>query len=127
MSTASVLLITNIPTPYRIPLLNELHTQLAQLGIRFKVVFAALGYPRRQWAIDMAECTFSWEVLKSRRLISPNPESAAFMYSGLGAVLDAEPEAVVVVGGFSLATMRIWLRSLFRKTRDIMWSGAIDR
>lgn len=35
-----VLLITNIPTSYRIPLFNGLNAQLARLGIGFKVIFA---------------------------------------------------------------------------------------
>lgn len=127
MSEPTVLLITNIPTPYRIPLFNELNAQLAAQGIGFKVVFAALGYPRRKWAIDMTECAFSWQVLNGKRLPSRDPESAVFTYSGLWRILDAEPDALVIVGGFSLATMRVWLRSFYRKTRYIIWSGAIDR
>lgn len=122
-----VIVITNIPTPYRIPLFNELNAQLAALGISFKVVFAALGYPRRKWDIDMTQCLFPWEVLNSGRLSLRDPEGALFTYSGIGRVLAAEPDAVVIVGGFSLATTRLWLRSLFRRTRYLIWSGAIHR
>jgi glycosyltransferase involved in cell wall biosynthesis len=122
-----VLLVTNIPTPYRIPLFNELYAQLAARGIAFKVVFAALGYPRRKWQVDMTQCRFPWETLANRRLPSRNPESAVFLYSGLGRVLRAEPRAVVIVSGFSLATTRLWFRSLFRRTRYLIWSGAIER
>ena len=84
MPKSRVVIITNIPTPYRIPLFNELNAQLAREGIGFKVVFAALGYPRRKWEIDMAQCTFAWEVLSRGRVPSRNPESAVFLYSGLG-------------------------------------------
>jgi glycosyltransferase involved in cell wall biosynthesis len=119
------LLITNIPTPYRIPLFNELNTQLAREGIGFKVVFAALGYPRRKWSIDMAQCAFEWEVLNSGRLPSRDPESAVFTYSGLGRILRAESHLLVIVSGFSLASTRIWLRSFFRRTPYLIWSGAI--
>lgn len=122
-----VLLVTNIPTPYRIPLFNELHAQLSALGISFKVVFAALGYPRRKWEIDMTQCTFPWEVLQSGRFSSHDPESALFTYSGLGRILAAEPDTLVIVGGFSPATSRLWLRSLFSRTTYLIWSGAIPR
>ena len=122
-----VLLITNIPTPYRIPLFNELNAQLAALGIAFKVVFAALGYPRRKWEIDTKQFSFPWEVLNSGRFAAHNPESAMFTYSGLGRVLRSEKDALIIVAGFSLATTRIWLRSLFRRTNYLIWSGAIER
>jgi glycosyltransferase involved in cell wall biosynthesis len=122
-----VLLITNIPTPYRIPLFNELNAQLAKEGIAFKVIFAALGYPRRKWAIDMAHCSFAWEVLNSGRVPSRNPEKAMFTYSGLGRVLRAEKDALIILGGFSLATTRVWLRSFLGRTRYLIWSGAIER
>lgn len=122
-----VLLVTNIPTPYRIPLFNELNAQFAALGISFKVVFAALGYPRRKWEIDMTQCSFPWEVLHSGRFFARNPESAMFTFSGLGRVLSAEHGAVVIVAGFSLATTRLWLRSLLRRTKYLIWSGAVHR
>lgn len=122
-----VLLVTNIPTPYRIPLFNELNAQLAGLGISFKVVFAALGYPRRKWEIDMTQCSFSWEVLNRGRLRSRDAESALFTYPGLGGILRGEKDAIIIVGGFSFATIRLWLRSFFRRTRYLIWSGAIDR
>jgi len=122
-----VVLITNIPTPYRIPLFNEIHAQLARVGIGFKVVFAALTYARRKWAIDMAECRFQWEVLAAGRLPSRSPESAVFTYAGLGRVLRAHSGALCIVSGFSLATTRLWLRSFFRPTPYLIWSGAIER
>jgi glycosyltransferase involved in cell wall biosynthesis len=127
MKKHQVLLITNIPTPYRIPLFNELNSQLDAQGISFKVVFAALTYPRRKWAIEMSQCTFPYVVLNSRRLMSKNPESAIFTYYGLGQILRDNPNALLITSGFSLATIRIYLRSLYRRTNYLIWSGAINR
>ncbi len=122
-----VLLITNIPTPYRIPLFNEINRQLLARGIAFKVVFAALGYARRKWQIDMAQCSFPWAVLGGGRVPSRNPESAMFTYSGLGRLLRSDPHALYVVGGFSVATTWLRLAALLRRTRYYIWSGAIER
>ncbi len=55
-----ILLITNIPNRYRIPLFNELNRQLKERDIKLKVVFGALGYDRRKWKIDMNECHFDY-------------------------------------------------------------------
>ena len=38
------LLVTNIPTPYRVPLFNVVHDELSKKDIHFKVIFAVLGY-----------------------------------------------------------------------------------
>jgi len=52
----NVLLITNIPTPYHIPLFIELNRQLKELGIEFKaLLFGARGYARRKWIMEEKE------------------------------------------------------------------------
>ena len=48
----TILVNTNIPTPYRIPLFNELDRLLDENGMKLKLVFAALGYSWRKWRID---------------------------------------------------------------------------
>ena len=120
-----VLLITNIPTPYRIPLFNVLHDELAKRGIGFKVIFGALGYARRQWHIDMDDCVFSYEVLPTTPLHFADPEHSSFTYRGLFRILRRENPGVVITSGFSLATTKLWLRSFTHHTRYIIWSGAI--
>ena len=75
-----ILLITNIPTPYRIPLFNELKEQLERKGLELKVVFGALGYSRRKWAVDMSQCKFEYEVLPSKNLYFSDSEKSSFTY-----------------------------------------------
>lgn len=119
------LVITNIPTPYRLPLFNELRRQLEAQGIALKVVFAATGYAKRRWHIDFDSCAFDYEVLQSRSVVVPGAESASFDYPGLGALLRRErPDAIVIIG-YSPGTVKLWLRSFFRNTPYIIWSGAI--
>lgn len=123
MKTA--LVIMNIPTPYRVPLFNELARQLAAYGYRLRVVFGASGYSRRQWAIDPADFRFDYEVLPSRTFVIGRSESASFTYPGLSALLASTRPAAVVVIGYSIATLKLWLRSLLRPTPYIIWSGTI--
>jgi glycosyltransferase involved in cell wall biosynthesis len=123
----NVLVISNIPTPYRIPLFNELNAQLGRLGIGFKVVFGALGYARRRWEIDMSQCEFAWEVLPAKKLPLTDPERAVFTYPGLGCALRRDKPSLVIANGFSIASTKIWLRSWFRHTPYLIWSGAVNR
>jgi len=120
-----VLLITNIPTPYRIPLFNVLHSELRDRDITFKVIFGALGYHRRQWRIDMQECLFPYDVLPTAHLRSPDPEGSRFTYRGLWGVIQQEQPGVIVTNGFSIGTTKLWFRSFNQPTAYIIWSGAI--
>jgi glycosyltransferase involved in cell wall biosynthesis len=100
--------------------------QLAQAGLDFRVAFAAEGYARRKWEIDMADCTFDTVLLDSRTVaLGGNVERTLFGYGGLSQVLNDYRPDVVIVSGFSLATVKVWWRSLFRKTAFLIWSGSI--
>lgn len=125
MTQNKALLVTNIPTPYRLPLFNELRRQLEARGIALKVVFAATGYAKRRWQIDFGSCAFDYEVLPSRSVVAPGAESASFDYPGLGALIRREQPGAIVIIGYSPGTMKLWLRSFFTHTPYIIWSGAI--
>lgn len=120
-----VLIVTNIPTPYRIPLFNEVATQLAAAGYDLKVAFAAAGYSRRQWQIDMSGCRFAHEILQSRAFRLFGSESASFTYPGLSGLLRRERPDVTVITGFSLGTVKLWMRRAVEHTNYVIWSGAI--
>lgn len=122
----SAFLVTNIPAPYRIPLFNEIHSQLESRNIRFEVLFAALTYPRRKWKVDMTECQFRWKVLDSPRLPTRNPEKAVFTYGGMSRHLQSSGKSITVVSGFSLATLRLWFRAKVSRQPYLIWSGAIN-
>lgn len=121
-----VLLITNIPTPYRIPLFNEINKQLGELGIGFKVLFGARGYARRKWVIDEKEFEFEYQFLPSKNLFEGHEERSSFTYTGLYKIINHENPDVTITSGFSIATTKLWLRSFFKDTPYLIWSGAID-
>lgn len=121
-----ILLITNIPTPYRIPLFNELSRQLESKGLKLKVVFGALGYPRRKWQVSMSECQFDYEVLSSKNINYDDLEKVSFTYSGLYRIISRENPSVIITNAFSLASMKLWLLSFLKDIPYIIWSGAIN-
>ena len=120
-----VILLTNIPTPYRVALFNVLNQELTDRGFVFKVIFGAVGYARRQWQIDMKDCRFPYDVLTTTALRFSDPEQSSFTYNGLFRMLRRERPDVIITNGFSIATTKLWFRSFLRPTRYLIWSGAI--
>ncbi len=125
-SKKNVLIITNIPNPYRIPLFNELNKQLENKGLHLKVLFGALGYERRKWIVNMDECEFDFKVLPSKTIRYSDNEKISFTYAGLYRILSQESPIVTITNAFSIATTKLWLRSWFKKTPYIIWSGAFE-
>ncbi len=122
----TVLVITNIPNPYRVPLFNTLAELLAQRGMRLHVGFGAAGNERRQFRLDMNECTFEFTVLKTKRVNYQDPEKTSFTYDGLFRLIEDVQPQVIVTNAFSVATLKLWLRSWFGGRPYIIWSGAIE-
>ncbi|WP_069472157.1 glycosyltransferase family 4 protein [Candidatus Marithrix sp. Canyon 246] len=126
MRLPRILLITNIPNPYRIPLFNELNQQLLAEGYALKVVFGALGYSRRQWNINLEDCEFDYIVLPSKTIKSGDNENVIFTYPQLNKLLKDEQPVAIVTNAFSIATTKLWLRNLIIPTPYIIWSGGIN-
>jgi glycosyltransferase involved in cell wall biosynthesis len=127
MRDSRVLLITNIPTPYRIPLFNEIHRLLRERGSGLFVVFGAKSYSRRRWKIDLANCRFDYRLLNSPKITFGDYERTMFTYSGLWSVVNDVRPNLIISSGFSVATTALWLRSFVKKTRYMIWSGATVR
>ena len=123
-----VVLVTNIPTPYRIPLFNELDRQLSEAGAKLVVVFGSNTYERRKWVVDLSHCTFEYYVLQSNIIGSKqNKELTTFTFSGLGRMLRRMNPDLVIAPGFSLATMKIWMLSFTQRFKFIIWTGSVER
>lgn len=119
--------VTNIPTPYRLPLFNELARQLEASGVVLEVVFGATGYRRRKWTVDLSGARFRHTFLDSTIVeVGGNVERSLFSYAGLGKALRRMRPNVVVVAGFSPATIKVWLRSWIDPTPYLIWSGSLE-
>lgn len=124
----TVLHITNIPTPYRIPQLNEVYRQLRALDWNLQVVFGAAGYERRKWAINLDSCEFSYTILNSSNLLAffRRSERSLFLYPRLLRFIRRASPDVIMVSGFSVATIKVWVASFFYNTSYIIFSGTVD-
>jgi glycosyltransferase involved in cell wall biosynthesis len=122
-----VLHITNIPTPYRIPQLNEMSRQFERAGWTLNVAFGGTGYGRRKWEVDLEECVFPYEILDGRVALRNDGGRAVFLYRGLYRVIRAFDPHVVLVTGFSLAAARLALLSCLGGPPFLIFSGSTGR
>ncbi|HEX5003121.1 MAG TPA: glycosyltransferase family 4 protein [Bacteroidia bacterium] len=122
----NVVLISNIPNPYRIPLFNELSAQLSESGWDLTVIFGGKGYDRRKFILDESSIKFKVVYLESRSIqVGNDNEKTTFNYKGLSTVLNTINPEVVITNGFSPATVKVWAGSFFKKYKYLIWSGAI--
>ena len=121
----TIVIVTNIPNPYRIPLFNELAIQLKKADLCLHVIFAKTNYHRRKFKLDMSDCLFEYTVLNSSVIENANEEKIIFSYSNLITHLNEIKPACIVVGGYSPATLKIWWYGMRNKIPFIIWSGSV--
>lgn len=127
MQSETVLLVTNIPNPYRIALFNRVNLRLKESGYRLLVMFGAGTYSRRKFKLAEGTIQFESEILKSTTFHFGNNEHTYFLYQGLcRSIIKAKPR-VVIASGFNIATFKIALLSFFIPFKMIIWSGSIVR
>lgn len=120
-----IVLVTNIPNPYRLPLFNEMSRQLTLRGDEFTVLFAAEKYDRRKFILDRNEFQFNYAFLSSSVTTMGNEERAYFSYGDLTKALKQEQPDVIIASGFSMATMKSWWYGVKNNCRLIIWSGSV--
>ena len=116
-----IVLITNIPTPYRVPLFEELSRMLQVRGFALHVVFGGKGYARRNFQIDPSTFGFAHSFLDGSKVERADVEKTSFLYKGLGKALRKLKPELVIVSGFSVATIKVFLRGI----PYIVWNGGV--
>jgi glycosyltransferase involved in cell wall biosynthesis len=107
-----VALVTNIPAPYRIPVLNQV---AASLGDKFLVIFCAQTEPNRQW--DLERFKFHHVYLKENFWKFQN----AFIHNNFDVIKvlrDFHPD-IVITTGFNPTFIYAWLYALAAKRHHI--------
>lgn len=102
-----VALVTNIPAPYRVPVLNRV---ARLLGDDFLVIFCARIEPNRQW--DLAPFEFNHVYLKERFTTS----GGAYIHNNLDVLAHLKrfgPD-VVITTGFNPTFLYAWCYALLR-------------
>lgn len=118
----NVIVVTNIPTPYRVPLFNLLAKELKQRKWNFCVLFSALTYVQRQWDGTLKNARFPYRIVKTRGM-TIGPEKTLFLPFGLERHLrDLKPDCVIVAG-FSLDAIVVSRFCRKTKTPYLLWSG----
>lgn len=125
MTDNLILLVTNIPNPYRLALFNELNVRFKQMNYRFMVLFGAFTYSRRKYKLNTDSFQFSHTVLKSNTIHFGNNEHTYISYAGLCRKIISLKPAIVITSGFNLATVKVAILSLFMPFKLIIWSGSI--
>lgn len=121
-----ILIVTNVPNPYRLALFKELNRQLKAEGMDLLVVFGAEGYSRRLSKTHLEDAGFNFKILEGGVYTSAeNTERTVFGYKGLGQILKEYHPYRTIVIGFSPATLRLFFRSIFKKAPYIIWAGSI--
>lgn len=112
-------LVTNIPAPYRVPVLNRV---AALPGVTLRVFYAAKSEPDRQW--DLPAFTHPHEFLPGRmterkgRYIHHNP-------AVWGALSRFGPQ-VVVTTGYNPLHLTAWAWALLHRRRHVVMTDGTD-
>lgn len=91
-----VILLTEVISPYRIPVFNEIarYTQ-----IEFKVFFLAETVSGRLWNVEREKIHFEYRVLKGFKIPLPN-RFPIFFNPGIGSILRKENPDLIICGGY---------------------------
>lgn len=128
MMMKKVVLITNIPNPYRVPLFNRLNSLLKNDGICLKVIFGAAGYSRRLFKIREEQMLFDYTMLTDTPMTRGNDgEKTIFLYQGLIPELRKEKPDLIIVSGFSPATFKVLFYKIASGTPYLIWNGSIEK
>lgn len=121
-----VVILTNIPTPYRIPLFNLVAAQLESHQERLHVLFAMPTYRRRQWENVLTEARFDHSVMKLPALSLGYEHVVALPY-GLPKKLNGLRAKCLVVAGFNLMAMLAARHAQRHHIPYLVWSGETNR
>ncbi len=123
-----VLLVTNIPSPYRIPLFNEMNRQLNRHDLQLFVVFGNRSYSRRKFKpVNEEEFEFEYHFLGSETMNFGNEERTYFSYKGLFKIIKKVDPSCVIMNGFTIASTLLRLRAMTSSLPFIIWSGSVHK
>ncbi|MHC4549324.1 MAG: glycosyltransferase family 4 protein [Planctomycetota bacterium] len=120
-----LVVVTNIPTPYRVPLFNTLDRRLRAAGWELEVVFGSQGNARRLWRIPAHDYAFRHYFLDGRNL-RLGRERIVNTYAGLAPLLRQRKPAGIVCTGYSPGTMAAARYARRAAIPVAIWSGAIE-
>lgn len=119
-----ILLITNIPTPYRNSFYNVLNQSLSGNGDRFKVIFCSRSEPNRHWKIEPEQMQFDFEFLYGIHLNLRK----IFIHFNPGIVrktIEFDPDVILYSGAWNMLSVMYSLlhtRCFNKRWKTLFWS-----
>lgn len=121
MKKVKVMLITNIISPYRIPLFNQISRYES---LEFKVISLAEKESNRSWKINKKLIEFDYQILSGWHTFIWQKELPLHLNKGLAKVLQqSDPDVVITSGYDSLAYWEAFLYCKLRRKKFILWNG----
>ena len=118
-----VLLVTNIITPYRIPLFNA----ISEKGnFYFKVVALAEKEKNREWKLTRNEIKFDYQVLPGWHWFIWGKKREVAIHINRGvfkAFMEYKPDVIIVSGYDDLAYWQAFLYCKLYRKKYILWNG----
>jgi len=118
--------VTNIPTPYRVPLFNTLADELPEAGWQLHVLFGSRGNERRRWSVEEEGFRFPHEFLDGWNL-RLGTERILNTYGGLGDALRRIRPDGIVCTGYSAGTVAAARYGHKAGIPLAIWSGTVPR
>jgi glycosyltransferase involved in cell wall biosynthesis len=123
-----IVLLTNIPRPYRIPLFEELSRRFEARGRAFRVLFFSRPESHRRRAgvrLDLSGVGFRHDFCEAAWEIPLGPEKVLSIPRGFLSRLESGPIDAMILGGFSIHSWLARHYCLRRRIPYILWSGAV--
>jgi len=119
-----VILLTNILSPYRVPLFNALGRFLRERGYDFKIVFLAERESNRRWRVRKEELKVEHVLLPGWHYFLWRHEFPIHINRGIWEFLRREDPDVIIAGGYSIPAYWVGLFycKVFKK-RLILWTS----
>ncbi|RLG20716.1 hypothetical protein DRN74_04825 [Candidatus Micrarchaeota archaeon] len=116
-----ILFVTNIISPYRIPLFNKLHEVGA---FKLKVVALAEKEKNREWQLARNQIRFNYQILPGWHTFLWSKELPIHLNWGLWRALRRyDPDVIISSGYDALAYWEAFLYSKVFKKKFILWNG----
>jgi len=123
-----LLIVTNIPTPYRIAFFNVLNAEIKNRKGAFKVLYCAKNEPGRYWEIEKEDQQFENKILCGFHLNFKH-YYLHFNPSIITEIKNYDPEYILFAGSWNMLTVMyslFYLHIFRRSLKTIFWSEGHD-
>lgn len=117
-----LVIITNIPTPYRTAFFNTLSLELRKKNVDLHVIYCASTEPRRSWSFSPEENIYNYTFLRSMNVNLKN-YYLHLNYELIGILKNLKPTWLILGGSWNaFSTFQVLICKKYISTQIILWS-----